>query len=68
MSLLTAEGAWIEPWGYLRAFSECYVVGCVLLALGPTRSRPDPLLVWAAVAVAAEVTFVNWEWCIDALP
>jgi len=32
---LTAGGPWIEPTAYFRAFTECYVVGCLLLALRP---------------------------------
>jgi hypothetical protein len=35
MSLLSADGPWIEPAGYFRAFTECYLVGMLILALVP---------------------------------
>jgi hypothetical protein len=31
MSILTADGPWVEPIAFLRAFTECWVVGCLLL-------------------------------------
>jgi hypothetical protein len=31
MSVLTATGPWGEPIAFLRAFTECWVVGCLLL-------------------------------------
>ncbi len=31
MSLLTAHGPWIDPIAYFRAFTECYVIGCLVL-------------------------------------
>ena len=31
MSLLSAMGPWIDPAAYLRAFTECYVLGCLVL-------------------------------------
>jgi hypothetical protein len=31
MSMLTAAGPWIDPVAYFRAFTDCFVVGCVLL-------------------------------------
>ena len=39
MSLLSAQAPWIEPIAYLRAFTECWVVGCLLLDAGLARSR-----------------------------
>lgn len=37
MSLLVA--GWVDPTGYFRLFSECYVVGCLLLGAGPPIAR-----------------------------
>jgi hypothetical protein len=31
MSVLGVNGPWIEPIGFFRAFTECWVVGCLLL-------------------------------------
>ncbi len=31
MSVLAADGPWVEPIAFLRAFTECWVVGCLLL-------------------------------------
>lgn len=39
MSMLSAGGPWIEPAAYFRAFTECYVVGCLLAgAWAPSRA------------------------------
>jgi hypothetical protein len=35
MSLLTAGGPWIDANGFFRAFTECFVVGCFVLATRP---------------------------------
>ena len=35
MSLLTAGGPWVDRNAYFRAFTECYVVGCLVLGLRP---------------------------------
>jgi hypothetical protein len=37
MSLLTANGPWVDRNAYFRAFTECYVVGCLVLG-----ARPPP--------------------------
>jgi len=31
MSILSAEGPWVEPIAFLRTFTECWIVGCLLL-------------------------------------
>ncbi len=31
MSILSAQGPWIEPIAFLRTFTECWVIGCLLL-------------------------------------
>jgi len=62
-SLLTARGPWIEPPAYFRAFTECYVDGCVLLALAPPQHIRGRLVAWAAAVAAAEVSAFNWLWC-----
>ena len=39
MSILGANGPWLEPIGFFRAFSECWVVGCLLLDARFAQSR-----------------------------
>lgn len=39
MSMLSAAGPWVEPIAFLRAFTECWVVGCLLLDADFVRSR-----------------------------
>jgi len=56
MSLLTAGGPWIDPTGYFRAFTECYVVGCLVLGV-----RPMPKwLRWTLIAGAAVSLICAW--------
>jgi hypothetical protein len=35
ISLLTAGGPWIDQTAYFRAFTECFVVGCLVAAVRP---------------------------------
>ncbi len=49
MSVLAADGPWINPGGYFRAFTECYVVGCLV----PPRSRGWVGVVWLVVVLGA---------------
>lgn len=49
MAVLTANGPWIAPGGYLRAFTECWIVGCLLLDDRFAQSR----LATPALAVLA---------------
>jgi hypothetical protein len=35
MSMMSAGGGWVDRTGYFRAFTECYIVGCLVLALRP---------------------------------
>ena len=49
MSLLTASGPWVDRNAYFRTFTECYVVGCLLLAV-----RPPPL--WLTLLTLAGAT------------
>jgi hypothetical protein len=51
MSLLTEAGPWTEPTGYFRAFTECYVVGCLLVALRPPSVWVSKMM-FAGCAVA----------------
>ena len=39
MSVLGVNGPWIEPIGFFRAFTECWVVGCLLLDTRFAQSR-----------------------------
>ncbi len=59
MSLLKASGPWIDPAGYFRAFTECYVVGCLLLGSAGWRTRHPRSL---AVTGGAMVVSV-WVYC-----
>jgi hypothetical protein len=46
MSLMTDYGGWVDRNGYFRAFTECYVVGCLVLG-----ARPLPRwLTWSMCA------------------
>jgi hypothetical protein len=38
MLLLTAQGPWIDETAYFRAFTECYVIGCLLAGVPPATS------------------------------
>ncbi|HEY3847970.1 MAG TPA: hypothetical protein VGL95_12745 [Acetobacteraceae bacterium] len=46
MSLLTAGGPWVDRNAYFRAFTECYVVGCLVLGVRP----PPRWLTWLMFA------------------
>jgi hypothetical protein len=59
MSVLTANGPWIDPTAYLRAFSECWCAGWVLLGLGGA-GLPMPRL---AGLLLACLVVRNWELC-----
>lgn len=66
MSLMTAQGPWIAPFSYFRAFTECYVLGCLVIASRPTR--PRSACVWLGATGAVAVTFGNWVLCLSQLP
>ena len=56
MSLLTADGPWIDQTAFFRAFTECYVVGCLVLAV-----RPVPRwLTWLILAGGALAFLGAW--------
>jgi hypothetical protein len=59
MSVLTANGPLIDPTAYLRAFTECWVVGWVLLGL-TGATMPMPRLVSASLVI---LVARNWELC-----
>jgi hypothetical protein len=48
MSLLTAGGPWVDRNAYFRAFTECYVLGCLILAAAPPRNWITFMLVAGA--------------------
>jgi hypothetical protein len=55
LSLLLSEAIWLHHWGFLRAFSEPYLLGSLVL-FGTDRVRLDRLMVgscalWVAIAV-----------------
>lgn len=45
MMLLT--GAWIDPLSYFRAFTECFVIGVLLLAWRPMSPTPNRMFIGA---------------------
>lgn len=52
MSMLTAAGPWIDQTAYFRAFTECYAVGCLVLAVRPApRWLTRLMLAGAALAL-----------------
>jgi hypothetical protein len=55
MSLLTARGPWVDPIAYLRAFTECFVIGGVVLF----ASGFVPRWQWIILAGASECT-LTW--------
>ena len=62
MTLLTADGPWIEALSTFRAFSECWLVGCLLLALRPAGEPMRRPIVLAIAIAAVEVNVVVWKW------
>jgi len=64
MALLNAGGPWVEPAGYLRAATEFYATGCLVLAAGGPvllfgiRVRPALLTAAGLVLVAC-----GWVYC-----
>ena len=61
ISLLTAEGPWIEPWAYFRALTECYVVGCLALASGGYRLNSKLYVVPTLAGLGVSYWFYcNW--------
>lgn len=67
MSLLTAGGPWIEPLSGFRAFTECWVVGCLLLAHGPPYCMSSRLWTWAIVFAAVDTNWGIWKWSFTLL-
>ena len=61
MSLLTENGPWIDPNAYLRAFTECFVIGMLLLGAAGVQLRG----LWIGVA-GAELT-LTWAFCVAEL-
>jgi hypothetical protein len=51
MSVLSAGGPWIDPTAYFRAFSECFVVGCLVAGVW-SASRRWELAMFAGGAMA----------------
>jgi hypothetical protein len=62
MSVLTADGPWVEPIAFLRAFTECWVIGCLLLDTRFAESRlvrpafAALAVIWAGAAWLATTT------------
>jgi hypothetical protein len=62
MTLLTANGPWVEALSTFRAFSECWVIGCLLLAMRPAGKPIRRPIVLAMAVAAFEVNLVVWKW------
>ena len=59
MTLLTANGPWVDPIAYFRAFTDCFVIGCVLLFASGFTIR----LSWLGVFGACQ-TLLIWALCM----
>jgi hypothetical protein len=59
LAFLKATGPWIEPAGYLRAFSEFYVTGCLVVAASGTAVLPRRVAVTTILVMAG----VSWVYC-----
>jgi hypothetical protein len=59
MSVLTANGPFIDSTAYFRAFTECWILGWILLGTASIR-LPRPAWMWA---VALPLIARNWELC-----
>ena len=59
MSLLTAGGPWTDPIAYFRAFTDCFLIGCLLLFA--SGLRPSWRLV---VCIGAPQTLLIWILCL----
>jgi hypothetical protein len=57
MSLLKATGPWIEPYGYFRAFTECYVIGCLVLGASGFVIRSRLAILAVGVALFCSVVY-----------
>ncbi len=56
MSLLRAgDGPWVTPTEYGRAFSECWVVGCLVLGLNGAPGEGRRLAVFGLLAAGLEL-------------
>lgn len=62
MTLLSAQGPWIDPIGYFRAFTECAVLGGLLLGLAPA-----PAWWWTRLMLAAELLCAAAAWGLCAV-
>jgi hypothetical protein len=60
MSLMTDEGPWIDPAAYFRAFTECYVTGCLVLGCAGGLRAVTPRWALAGGAIFATV----WIYCL----
>jgi hypothetical protein len=56
--MLTARGPWIDPTAIFRAFSECWVVGWLILVLSGARAPRGGGLALLPFAV------INWQLCL----
>ena len=59
MSLLSAQGPWIGPVAYFRAFTECYVLGCLVIGGRSCRLRAG----WVWAVGLAEMALA-WSFCM----
>jgi hypothetical protein len=59
MSTLTANGPFVEPTAFLRAFTECWITGWVLIGLS---GGAVPRARWVAM-VLVPLIVLNWKLC-----
>jgi hypothetical protein len=65
MSLLTADGPLVDQLSFSRAFTECWVIGCFLLAYAPNnRIVGRPFMFSAALLAYAYLALYKWSFIL----
>jgi hypothetical protein len=60
MTTLTANGPWVEPTAYFRAFTECWVLGWVMLGIAGRTPRYTGWLLAAGIPLVARNLMLCW--------
>jgi len=61
MCTLTANGPWIEPAAWFRAFTECWLLGCILLGLARVHLPPPAWLAAATLPLLLRNSELCWN-------
>jgi len=59
MSLLTAAGPWTDPIAYFRAFTDCFLIGCLLLFATGFAPRPRSVML-----IGGAQCLIIWLLCL----